>query len=84
MTVQFHERFTVLRQSIPTRSGSWQEEEPGWTEVDTVSFWEKQGNFRLWVPPGSNTRWRISIRGRQLVRSSRFDFSPGVIKRSRS
>jgi hypothetical protein len=29
---------TMLRQSIPIRGGSWHEEEPGWTEVDTVSF----------------------------------------------
>lgn len=29
---------TMLRQSIPIRGGSWQEEEPGWTEVDTVSL----------------------------------------------
>lgn len=29
---------TMLRQSIPIRGGSWQEEEPGWTEADTVSL----------------------------------------------
>jgi hypothetical protein len=29
---------TMLRQSIPIRGGSWQENEPGWTEVDTVSL----------------------------------------------
>src|SRR3954470_13320304 len=29
---------TMLRQSIPIRGGSWQENEPGWTEADTVSL----------------------------------------------
>jgi hypothetical protein len=29
---------TMLRQTIPIRGGSWQEEEPGWTEADTVSL----------------------------------------------
>jgi hypothetical protein len=29
---------TMLRQSIPIRGGSWQEDEPGWTEADTVSL----------------------------------------------
>jgi hypothetical protein len=29
---------TLLRQSIPIRGGSWQENEPGWTEADTVSL----------------------------------------------
>lgn len=29
---------TLLRRDIPIRGGSWHEEEPGWTEVDTVSF----------------------------------------------
>ena len=29
---------TMLRQQIPIRGGSWQEEEPGWTEADTVSL----------------------------------------------
>lgn len=29
---------TMLRQSIPIRGGSWQEDEPGWTEADTVAF----------------------------------------------
>lgn len=29
---------TMLRQSIPIRGGSWQEDEPGWTEADTVAL----------------------------------------------
>jgi hypothetical protein len=29
---------TMLRQQIPIRGGSWQEDEPGWTEADTVSL----------------------------------------------
>ena len=29
---------TMLRQSIPIRGGSWQENQPGWTEADTVSL----------------------------------------------
>lgn len=29
---------TMLRQSIPIRGGSWQEDQPGWTEADTVSL----------------------------------------------
>jgi hypothetical protein len=29
---------TMLRQSIPIRGGAWQEDEPGWTEADTVSM----------------------------------------------
>jgi len=28
----------MLRQSIPIRGGSWQEDEPGWTEADTVAL----------------------------------------------
>lgn len=27
---------TMLRQSVPIRGGAWREDEPGWTEVDTV------------------------------------------------
>lgn len=29
---------TMLRQSIPIRGGSWQQDEPGWTEADTVAL----------------------------------------------
>jgi hypothetical protein len=29
---------TMLRQTIPIRGGSWQENQPGWTEADTVSL----------------------------------------------
>lgn len=29
---------TLLRQSIPIRGGSWEENQPGWTEADTVSL----------------------------------------------
>ena len=29
---------TMWRQSIPIRGGSWQEDQPGWTEADTVSL----------------------------------------------
>ena len=28
----------MLRQSIPIRGGTWQEDEPGWTEADTVAL----------------------------------------------
>ena len=29
---------TMLRQQIPIRGGSWQQDQPGWTEADTVSL----------------------------------------------
>jgi hypothetical protein len=29
---------TMLRQQIPIRGGAWQENQPGWTEADTVSL----------------------------------------------
>lgn len=56
---------TMLRQSIPIRGGSWHEEEPGWTEVDTVSFCG--GTVRgenLWIVDNTDicTTW-VEMRG---------------------
>jgi hypothetical protein len=51
---------TMLRQSIPIRGGSWQENQPGWTEVDTVSLCGgKVAGENVWVVDNTDicTTW---------------------------
>lgn len=56
---------TMLRQSIPIRGGSWQEDEPGWTEADTVSLCGgRVAGENVWIIDNTDicTTW-VEMRG---------------------
>ena len=56
---------TMLRQSIPIRGGSWEEDEPGWTEVDTVSLCGgRVAGENVWIIDNTDicTTW-VEMRG---------------------
>jgi hypothetical protein len=56
---------TILRQSIPIRGGSWQEDEPGWTEADTVSLCGgRVAGENVWIIDNTDicTTW-VEMRG---------------------
>ena len=58
---------TMLRQSIPLRGGSWQENEPGWTEADTVALCGGTlAGENVWVVDNTDicTTW-VEMRGMQ-------------------
>jgi hypothetical protein len=56
---------TMLRQSIPIRGGSWQEDQPGWTEADTVSLCGgRVAGENIWIVDNTDicTTW-VEMRG---------------------